>query len=398
MKRFRPCVFTAAILLLFVSACSTPDDLITPTLEPQFGGPDYDSASSVSANVGHPYIFVAGRRSPVTNTDTVSFFLRRYNRDGSFAWERRSPFASAEDYTGGDVTTDAAGNAYFSYGSLSGFGTEASGAPANFLSKLSKSGTLLWRRDLDKDGSVPAGRRATLTDALTSDNAGNTYVSVASVTTDLYLSGSLRKYSTNGRLLWERVVGDTTGERIVDLAVAADGTLYAASFIGGRANFLTKYSPDGAVLWRVEVSAAVDNLSDVAVGGGAVYVGATAYLDSSNTALLKYSTEGDLEWERDIGSSDSYDLDADTAGNAYVTRNVNGDLGVRRYTPAGDVGWVYQPRLAGTRESASAVDARSSSEVYAVGGTDGKVNGINNGNTDAFLLRLNGQGSKVWSR
>ncbi|CAA9569171.1 MAG: hypothetical protein AVDCRST_MAG86-1395 [uncultured Truepera sp.] len=55
-------------------------------------------------------------------------------------------------------------------------------------------------------------------------------------------------------------------------------------------------------------------------------------------ALSKHSTEGDLARERDIASSGSHDLDADTLVNAYVTRNVNGDLGVRRYTPVGDVG------------------------------------------------------------
>ena len=208
-----------------------------------------------------------------------------------------------------------------------------------------------------------------------------------------YLSSSLRKYSTSGRLLWERVIGDTTGERVADLAAAADGALYGVSY-----KVLTKYSPDGEVLWRVDVSYAAANLSGVAVGGDAVYVGATFYQDNAHAALLRYSTGGELQWERDIGSSDSFDLDADTAGNAYITRNLNGDLGVRRYTPAGDVGWVYQPRLAGTRESAFAVEARSSSEIYAVGVTDGKVNGVNNGNTDAFLLRLNGQGGKVWSR
>ena len=391
MRRFHPLVLAAAALL-FISACSTPEDLTVPTLEPQFGGPGFDGAGSVAANISHPYIFVAGGRSPATDTDTLTFYLRRYNRDGSFVWERRAPPTKRENFSGGDVTTDAAGNAYLTYGSSSGFGTEASGAPANFLSKLSSSGTLLWRRDLEKEGSVPAGRVGTRTEALATDNVGNTYVSVASLTTNLYLSGSLRKYGTNGRLLWEIVIGDTTRERIGDLAVAADGTLYAASYIGGRSSFLTKYSGSGSVIWRVEIGYTVDNLSDVAVGGDAVYVG------SVTGALLKYSTGGDPEWERDLGSANSYDLDADTVGNAYVTRNIDGDLGVRRYTPAGDVGWTYQPRLAGTREGVSEVDARAPSEIYAVGGTDGKVNGVNNGNTDAFLLRLNGQGSRVWSR
>lgn len=386
-------------VLTLLSACSRPSDVAAPDLEPQFGTTGFDVAVAVAASPAHPFVFVTGRSAPV-GSSTFTFFVRRYHRDGSFAWERRSPPFSQEDYAGGQVGTDAVGNAYTAYSSLSGFGGEASGAPANFLSKLSPSGRLLWRRDLDKEVAAPAGRVGTFTDALATDPAGNTYVSVASVSRRAYLGGSLRKYGPGGTLLWELVIGETTAERVVSLALASDGSLYAASFVGGAANFLTKYSAEGAVVWRVDVGWDEDfnNLGNVAAGGDAVYVG------SVTDTVLKYTPAGERQWRRDLSFSLSPDFSADDAGNLYVSsaRQVgeafNDDLLVLKLTPAGEVSWTYQPRLPRTRELALGVVARGRGEIYAVGFTDGPVNGKNYGNYDAFLLRLNGQGRKVWSR
>ena len=38
------------------------------------------------------------------------------------------------------------------------------------------------------------------------------------------------------------------------------------------------------------------------------------------------------------------------------------------------------------------------SSIYIVGSTSGKVNGKNFGRRDAYLVRLNAQGQKVWER
>lgn len=385
------CLLILTTALTLLSACSQTRELPTPSLEPQFGGLGFDAAVDVAASPAHPFIFISGLSAPASNPDVFTFFVRRYNRDGSLSWERRSPPFNTEDYAGGKVSTDAAGNAYATYSSLSGFGTEASGAPANFLSKLSPTGRLLWRRDLEKDGSATAGRLGSMTDALVTDPAGNTYVSLADVTLADYLGGSLRKYGPGGTLLWEGVVGEAVAGRIIDLAVAPDGSLYAVMF-----GVLTKYSPEGTLIWQVDTGD-VNNLSDVAAGGDAVYVG-------NANAVVKFNPSGERQWRRNLSFDLSPDLSADAAGNLYVSSSrqvgdtFNDDLMVLKLTPAGEVSWTYQPTLPRTRELASGVSARRNGEIYAVGFTDGRVNGINNGGYDAFLLRLDGQGRKVWSR
>jgi len=92
------------------------------------------------------------------------------------------------------------------------------------------------------------------------------------------------------------------------------------------------------------------------------------------------------------------------AGSVYLVgltdpeRDDTTDLFARKYTPSGSVAWTYQAHLPRTYETAYGVSARSREEVYVSGATDGKVNGENYGGEDAFLLRLDGQGRKVWSR
>ncbi len=71
----------------------------------------------------------------------------------------------------------------------------------------------------------------------------------------------------------------------------------------------------------------------------------------------------------------------------------------QRYSPGGTKAWSYQLVIKSPSDALMTdVAAVSPSEVYVVGGTTAKVNGTNNGGYDGFVLRLNGQGQKVWSR
>lgn len=48
MKRTRTLIAITALLALFISACSQPEDLQAPILETQFGGAGWDTADAVS--------------------------------------------------------------------------------------------------------------------------------------------------------------------------------------------------------------------------------------------------------------------------------------------------------------------------------------------------------------
>lgn len=401
MKCLRPLAF---VLLGLLAACAQPSDLEAPTLVPQFGTAGDDLAAEVAANRAHPYIYTAGGTLTEANAYFNNrVFLRRYNRDGSFAWERRSPLG----FSLGGVGTDAAGNVYVTYGRL-----ELDSSVIRF-SKLDRSGRLLWRKDPQAEGSL-SWRRGTGVGPLTVDDAGNSYLSIVSYT---YIDASfepvevaLRKYSSSGELLWERVLVDF-GE-VEDLSVAPDGSLYAVS-----RNSLSRYDSAGTLLWTQNFPAdpdgtdrVINSLQHVAASSDAVYLGGVYYSPSYlSPTVLKYSTSGKLLWERTFTFNEWYpllDLSVDASGNVYLTaaRDNNAgadyvsDVFVRRYTPSGDLSWTFQPKLPMTDEAAYAVVPRSSTEIYIAGRTSGKVNGRNEGGYDAFLLRLNGQGQRVWSR
>lgn len=244
--------------------------------------------------------------------------------------------------------------------------------------------------------------------AFVGDNAGNSYVALQGYR---YADeggeedgSQLRKYDTTGKLLWQRDFDDYEAN-FQDLAVGSDGSLYGVS--GGPALVLTRYSASGATLWQVSTDTRFS--ISVAVGGNAVYVAAAnrnIYADAE-TLLTKYNAAGARQWQRAIAPSTHYNgISTDTAGNVYVVGDAvippigEGGLNllVRKYTASGALSWTYQPKLPGTTEYSEDVAVRNAGEIYTVGSADSKVNGTNNGGFDAYVLRLNAQGQKVWSR
>lgn len=392
MKYARPLLLAASTVALFISACSTPADLDVPTLEPQFGTVDDDRATFVAVNSAHTHVYTAGVTSRLGDG---TLFLRRYNQDGSLSWERRSEPLSTIRV--GGVGTDAAGNAYVAYS-----GTAAT------LSKLNKTGSLLWRKKLAAD-NTSYGR--VYVSAFVADSSGNSYVALQGyrfADEGSEEDGSqLRKYDTTGKLLWQRDFGEYDAN-FQDLAVGSDGSLYSLSAGSIQAILMTRYSAGGTTLWQVPIDVRSD--VSVAVGGNAIYVAGGDYEVDSNTfngLLTKYNAAGVRQWQRVTGSFFiGGGVSADSAGNVYLTEtkvvSVVGesdyDLLVRKYTAAGALSWTYQPKLSSTKEYGEDVAVRNAGEIYTVGSTDGKVNGTNNGGLDAYVFRLNGQGQKVWSR
>ena len=406
MNHSRPLILAAATLL-FISACSqTPQEARALDLETQFGSAGTDAATAVATHASHPYIYVGGE-SFVTgsNREEDDIFLRRYNRDGSLAWERRS---GQQGQISGrqSVGTDATGNAYIAWRTRTPYPQSPTKARP-YLSKLNSAGQLLWRKDLGAGlGIIPI--------ALAVDAAGNAYLTLVDLGDDYVQEASyLRAYSPSGRLRWQREAsGSLTLE---DVAVADDGALYVTTFDPSGRIPLLKYSTSGALLWEVDLPQEGLNEVAVAVGGEAVYVGANTGGGADNDLkLYRYDEDGALVWKRTITPfyyAQTSDVAADEDGNAYLTGYTDPtnmfddpsgddtlDLFVRKYTPAGSIAWTYTPRLVDTYEQAYRVEARTSGEVYVVGSTDGKVNGENFGLSDAFIVRLNGTGKKVFSR
>ncbi len=171
---------------------------------------------------------------------------------------------------------------------------------------------------------------------------------------------------------------------------------------------LVKLSADGRTVRSTHVPGTV---TELVADGSFVYATLTQG-GGLLSAVRKLRDDGSTVWERrnptespDRRGASFRGLDVDARGNVYLTGTLSGDPEegfddddfVRKYTPTGGVfDKVFGVPVVNT--GGLGIDVAGSSELYVVGATDGEVTGRNNGGSDAFLARLDGQGRKVWER
>lgn len=421
MNLWRPLLFAATTLIFVVTGCSQPIDLGAPPLTFQFGAPGNDRAEAVATNSAHSYVFVASIYARADRTSSRAV-LRRYKRDGTLVWDRRSPLLNFNYTQIGGLGTDTAGNAYLAYNSRD---DGLRNKPLfHALAKYDRNGALRWLVNLRDSEAAPGA--ISYTQALATTGSGTTYVGINSFNfTDApegTFPGSLRQYNSQGALLWSRPLS-TEGEEaeaVLDLAVASDGSLYVLTtldvFEAGRPGLfqnLSKYTSTGQRVWKVGATQGNYAFSHLTVGGGNVYLGGDwTHPAEAQTypAIAKYDASGSLllttAFERTSGTYGYLtDVTADAHANVYVAaaladEGFNFDPLIRKLSPTFRTRWTYRVGrpddfvISGT----TSLVARTSGELYVSGLTSGKVNGKNNGETDAFLFRFDGQGNRVWIR
>ena len=149
--------------------------------------------------------------------------------------------------------------------------------------------------------------------------------------TDVFLSALDR----DGKLLWERLFGNSSTEQQPRLAVSADGAIVVAATLQGSLGLnpagggpdigLASYSPDGALLWRRLLGdAGNQQITDLSVGpdGTILVLGLTSAAPGTSGSprglygqapkgdgsdvdsfLTAYSPQGDRLWTYQFGSS-----------------------------------------------------------------------------------------------
>jgi hypothetical protein len=402
MKAFRSLLLVASALT-FLAACSqTEDAAISPS--PQYGTALEDYATHVATNEkGHLYTLgtILDYNYDEGETNYHEAVLKRFDVYGRELWSRKlggGCDVDAGSYPFGCVafshglSTDAAGNSYALYGSWQdGDGSHA------FLKKFNPSGTLLWGRQV-YFGHDPGAEWFEYGPVIATSAAGETFVAYYYNGVEEPEGSFVIKYSSSGQTLFEKLLAV---EYPSDAFVGGDGSLYVVSQehrYRDSQSELAKYSSAGNLLWQRDIPDAID--AQVAVSGNKVYVSTNSAPSGDHTniiTLYRYTPTGTRVWRRTIRPFDYAQvngLSADASGNAYLSgytthNNLGyGDLFGRKYTPWGSVAWTYKPNLQSTYETALDVSAADSGKVYLVGHTTNKVNGINHGQEDAFLLRL----------
>lgn len=321
-------------------------------------------------------------------------------------------------FAGGTTERDAFFDiAEASDGSVYAIGTrdQAPSGGTMLLVKFDAARNVLWERTYR-----PAGASGAWAGTAVTDGSGNVVVA-GGATDGIDADIAIVKWSAAGTRLWTAIRDGGTGsnDSVLDIGVAANGSVYACGDIeGGDHAIVLKYAADadpanplrGRELWQYQVhsTASYDTASARALavdGGGNVYVVGERAAPSAerNAFTLKLSSSGTRRWLR---TWDGASHDNDTASQVelkgqalYVgvdtsTRKREADLALIKYSTAGARRWVRlwdNGRSSGDNIAGLACDGAGRAYVA--------VNSWLPGNREkGFLIKFTAGGKRLWQR
>jgi len=173
--------------------------------------------------------------------------------------------------------------------------------------------------------------------------------------------------------------------------------------------FVAKYNPSGSRTWLSLVGSigfsseqspgehcsdvAVDSNKDVYVTGvtnGSIS-GQTSMFGRNRLFVVKVQSNGEIDWVSDNNENlgDGRGIMVDNDKNTYVT---GGDFSLAKFNPAGELQWVKRDGFGND------ITIDENDYLYVTGGTNGNVGDINQGGTDALLIKYDSTGARQWVR
>jgi|GEM_PF-4190897 len=255
---------------------------------------------------------------------------------GDTFWRFQSG-TSGEDH-GHAVVVAPDGGYYVAGATMGAFpGQTPVGSSDAFVSKYSNDNILLWTRQF---GSTGADSATSLGVSSEGDIfvAGSTDTLLDPATTELLRgNGFLRKYASDGTLLWEKIIGTQAQDRIEALVIGEGDVIYLGGAGGdfdnptaqtGAGGLLHKYDTSGAVQWMITTGWEIADLT--LDSNGDVLSAGSQFNGFWDVAHSRHTAEGVPVWSDVFG-----DLDVDS-GNAVTTGPGNTSFVVGTYTSPTD--------------------------------------------------------------
>lgn len=384
------------LAILFLCAhCSKDDEIEAPNINSSetefvktFGGTKNDVFQSVVKTTDGGYAILGYTQS--NNFDIIDktnesfdFWLLKFSADDDLLWSKT--FGGSDDDRGADIiATNDGGFALLGYSkSADNDVSQNEGAQDFWFIKITADGTISWQKTFGFSGADVG-----TTFVQTSDNGylitGVLDVSASngqgnSKTAQKHAGGDVwaLKLDNSGTLEWSRFFGgsftDTpfgvveTADNNYIIAASSDSEDFNISNNKGTYDFwVLKISNDGNLLWeksfggtKIDEPRGITNTND----GNFIVVGDTRSQDKdvrvnnggADLWILKISSDGNLIWEKTYGGS-----------NFDVARSIS---------KTQDNGFI----IAG--------NSRSSNSDFT-----------NQGQSDAWILKVDNSGNKIWQK
>jgi hypothetical protein len=372
----------------------------------------------------------------LNNTLLGSFdtYMAKYNSDGMLLWARQIGGIN-QDRSISLVTDNSIIylTGFFTspqlnfYNSTGGIDTSLNATDLSrntFIAKYNSDGMLSWARQIggigeDSPINIVTDNTNVYVTGYFYSKPLNFYNSIGDIDTSLNTTDSsgntfIAKYNPNGNVLWARQIGgqghyDTPVSLVID-----NVNLYITGFF--TSSTLNFYNSNGGI----DIS--LNNMNNI-------------ILNSYDTFIAKYNSDGMLSWARQIGGTANYyplSIITDNT-NIYITGyfdgslnfyNSNGDIDISfnyngifadtyiaKYLSNGTLSWARQ--IAGTRNDLPVSIITDNTNVYLLGNfssttlnfynSDGVIDlSLNNVSSvfafDIYLVKYNPNGNVLWAR
>jgi uncharacterized delta-60 repeat protein len=284
------------------------------------------------------------------------------------------------------------------------------------VSKVSLAGNLLWKKTFSGNSTSGSTDNAT---AIVCDASGNIYATGYTKNSNAGSDYTTFKMNQNGDTLWSRKYSFSQGaaDRAVAIALDPQNNIVVTGYSDSDPSILTnydfatiKYSPAGTQLWAVRYNG-VSNVDDrptaikIASNGNIYIVGRTFNGLNDDVLLLKYNSNGILQWNNvwsgGAGDDRSSSFTIDANENSYIVgRTFNGtdlDALIIKCTTAGQTEWfrTYSNNgISDDRLSDVAIDENGNIVVAGQTDTDASI-AIN---LDLLLRSYTPTGNLNWSK
>lgn len=361
----RTWALSALALTLLLGACSTPNDLASPTLEPQFGSEDNDYGIDVAVSPGG-LVYLLSYEEAYSGSYGGNSYLSRYDNNGNLIWKKdihdANDYYSYYEYAAQGVFSDAKGYVYViaSYEDYDGYNH-------SYVHAFNSSG----RSVMQYYPYCYDDARATVD--------GNGYVFIA-------CGGSVGKYSPAGSQIWKRSI--TVG---TPAAVTVSGSNV---FVTGPKGVSRIASSNGNIAWTKSGAG-----KDIIAFGSSVYVrylNTVRKLDSSGKQLWSKAQSG-------LNSMVVADMTTDKYGNIYLAGkySVNSPDRNAFTRKLNTSGTTLYTKTFGTSvyDDARGIATYLGDGIYVTGATQGALaHPYMGGENDGYISKLNSTGSPVWTR